>query len=312
SRREGKAASWVTNPYIRYYWQGGVELVAMMLDYFAFTGDRVFLSDTLLPMADGVLEFYDRHYGRDSAGKLHFEPAQSLETWWVSTNPLPEVAGLRFVLEQLLAIPDSGISGQQRAGWRKLRSELPPLPMRDGMGGRILSPAEKFENNRKNSENPELYAIFPYRIFGAGKPELEMARLSFAGRQTKHAHCWHQDDAQAAYLGLAQQARNLVAQRFARRDAGSRFPGFWGPNNDYTPDFDHGGVGQIALHAMLLQYDGDKIILLPSWPREWDVEFKLRAPKNTTIEGTLRNGKLEQLRVTPAARGKDVVQMEPQ
>jgi hypothetical protein len=33
---------------------------------------------------------------------------------------------------------------------------------------------------------------------------------------------------------------------------------------------------------------------------------------NTLVEGTYRNGKLEKLSVTPAARAKDIVQVEPQ
>ena len=34
-------------------------------------------------------------------------------------------------------------------------------------------------------------------------------------------------------------------------------------------------VAMIALQRMLLQYDGDEIYLLPAWPKDWDVEFKL-------------------------------------
>jgi hypothetical protein len=37
--------------------------------------------------------------------------------------------------------------------------------------------------------------------------------------------------------------------------------------------------------------------------------FKLHAPYNTVIEGTIRNGKIEQLKVTPASRKKDVTIM---
>ncbi|MCB7130139.1 MAG: hypothetical protein J3T61_11445, partial [Candidatus Brocadiales bacterium] len=59
--------------------------------------------------------------------------------------------------------------------------------------------------------------------------------------------------------------------------------------------------------AMLLQYDDEKILLAPTWPKEWDVDFKLHAPLSTTVEGTYRNGKIERLKVTPESRAKDVV-----
>jgi hypothetical protein len=57
---------------------------------------------------------------------------------------------------------------------------------------------------------------------------------------------------------------------------------------------------------MLLQSDGEKVFLLPAWPEDWDVEFKLHAPGRTVIEGVYRNGKMESLRVTPKSRRADV------
>ena len=36
-------------------------------------------------------------FSRDANGKIHLDPAQSLETWHSAVNPLPEIAGLRFL-----------------------------------------------------------------------------------------------------------------------------------------------------------------------------------------------------------------------
>lgn len=58
---------------------------------------------------------------------------------------------------------------------------------------------------------------------------------------------------------------------------------------------------------MLLQCDGSKIRILPAWPRQWDVSFKLRATDNTVVQCVYRAGKIESLEVTPVERGKDVV-----
>jgi hypothetical protein len=57
---------------------------------------------------------------------------------------------------------------------------------------------------------------------------------------------------------------------------------------------------------MLMQCDGDDILLFPAWPSEWDVDFKLHAPKNTTVEGCLRGGTLTGLRVSPQDRRNDI------
>ena len=53
--------------------------------------------------------------------------------------------------------------------------------------------------------------------------------------------------------------------------------------------------------------DGDTIRLAPAWPKDWNASSKLHAPKNTTVEGRVKNGKLADLKVTPASRLKDMV-----
>ena len=157
-----------------------------------------------------------------------------------------------------------------------------------------------------------MYAIFPYRLYGVGRPDLDVARRSFEARAVKGSVGWQQDPVQAALLGLADQAARLTAARFSTKDPGSRFPAFWGPNFDWTPDQCHGGNAMLGLQAMVEQPWGGKIHLLPAWPKGWDVEFKLRAPRNTTVEGIFRNGRWEKLVVTPEARAADVVKCDAQ
>ena len=86
-----------------------------------------------------------------------------------------------------------------------------------------------------------------------------------------------------------------------------RWPATWGPNFDWLPDQDHGGNLLETTQFMLLQSDGDVIRLLPAWPKDWDVQFKLHAPHRTTVECVYRGGKIERLRVEPESRRKDVV-----
>ena len=63
----------------------------------------------------------------------------------------------------------------------------------------------------------------------------------------------------------------------------------------------------IGLQDMLMQTDGDTIYLLPAWPADWDVDFKLHAPFDTIVEGTYRNGALKTLAVSPKSRETDIV-----
>ncbi len=53
-----------------------------------------------------------------------------------------------------------------------------------------------------------------------------------------------------------------------------------------------------------------KIRLLPAWPKDWDVEFKLHAPYKTVVEGTFLSGKVTRLNVTPHERQNDIIIMD--
>jgi hypothetical protein len=308
--RRGKALFPCDNEYIRYHWSGGLELTALMADHWLHTQDRKLLVETLLPLADALVSFFDQHYPRDASGKLRLEPAQSLETWWDCVNPLPEIAGLHFVLDKLLAMPVKDVGAIRRAVWKRLQTELPPVPVRTVEGKRVLAPADKTGRN-SNMENPELYAVFPFRLYGVSKPDLAMARETYARRLHPGNRGWQQDETQAAYLGLANDAARAVLDRFATKHDASRFPAFWGPNFDWVPDQDHGSNGVMALQTMLMQCEGRRILLMPAWPRGWDVEFKLHAPYRTTVEGAYRDGRIQRLRVTPAERRKDVTVLSP-
>ena len=68
----------------------------------------------------------------------------------------------------------------------------------------------------------------------------------------------------------------------------------------------------MAMQAMLVQTDAGRIHVLPAWPKDWDVEFKLRAPRNTIVEGAVRSGNLLDIKVSPEARQKDLVIHAPE
>jgi hypothetical protein len=62
-----------------------------------------------------------------------------------------------------------------------------------------------------------------------------------------------------------------------------------------------------AVQSMLLQSGGRKIFLLPAWPKDWEVTFKLHAPFRTVVECEYRHGQIQSLKVTPETRRADVV-----
>lgn len=296
----------------KYEWVGGLELLWLMLTCYDYAPDDAFLNETLLPAADAILAFFDRYYKTGEDGKLAMTPSQALETWWVCTNPMPEIAGLTAVTARLLALDPAKIGEERRAAWTALAAKIPPIPTRvdSETGSTLLAAAASFAE-KNNMENPELYAVFPFRLFASDRPNADWALAALDQRETHGPKGWQQDELFLSTLGRSAEARRLLVERARTKNADSRFPIFWGPNYDWVPDQDHGSVLTAALQNMLIQCDGDKIYLLPAFPDEWDVEFKLHAPKNTVITGKTLRGKITQLTVTPSERAKDVIVAKP-
>ena len=333
------------NEYVRWLWHGGLELTAKMLDYCEATGDEAFLRETVLPLAEGVITFYDQHWKRDDKGKIRMDPACALESAHEAVNPMPEIAGLRYVLPRLLALSEKTTTPAQRAAWKKTLADVPEIPlatlkdaatpeqlavwklppaerpevrMKDDADKKILVAAEVIKT-WQGDEIPDLYAVFPYRLYAFDSKDADI------GRRTVERWCptvprngvpwegrvggWRLQAVQVAYVGKAEQAARLVTSSFASHEPYSRFPAFWGPNQVGQLDQSHGGVTMTALQAMLMQVVGKKIYLFPAWPKDWDVNFKLHALYNTTVEGELRGGKVVSLKVTPKSREADVINM---
>ncbi len=314
----------VQSRYMRYHTQGAIEVVAQMLDEYDVTQDAGFARADIVPFADAILTYYDRHWQRGEDGKILFSPTQSLETYQLdAVNPTPDIAGLKDVVPRLLDLPAGLVSSQQRQAWSKLLADLPPIAtgrthdgkiprngVSDSDGKRIILPAEKYGPTR-NVENPELYVAFPYRLYGVGKPDLQLARDTFAARLFPQDTCWGQDGPQAAVLGLTAAAKKTAIDEFTAY-GNERFKWFWRPGHDWIPDLDNGGTGMITLQLMLMQTDGKRIQLLPAWPSDWTANFKLHAPDRTTVEGHVENGKITHIEVSPHDRARDVVVVTPE
>jgi len=313
----------LTSPWMRYHTQGAIEVIAQMLDQYDITQDAEFAHKKIVPFAEAVLAYYDRHWPRGADGKIRFSPTQSIETYQLdAVNPTPDIAAMEDVLPRLLALPGAMTSTQQRGAWKRLLADLPPiatgrthngklpqLAKSDPEGTPTILPAEQYGPTR-NVENPQLYVAFPYRLYGMGKPDLGLARDTFAARLFPFDRCWGQDGPQAAVLGLTETAKKAAIDEFT--DYGDeRFQWFWKPGGDWIPDLDDGGTGMMTLQLMLMQTDGKRIQLLPAWPSDWTADFKLHAPYRTTVEGHVENGKITHLKVVPQERARDVVIVAP-
>lgn len=298
--------------YHNYYFTSGLEITAMMLDYVNYTGDADFRDRVLVPFAREVLLFFDQHYPRGADGKIRLDPAQVVETWWIAVNPAPDVAGLQFCLDELVAMKAGTAEDQGR--WRRFRAEIPEVFLQTIEGRQAIAPAEKWEK-KHNAENGELYPVFPFRCFGLALGTGDIVAWTMKYRSCKDAFgcaCWTQDQIHWAYAGDAAEAAEGLVRRFRIATPVCRFPLYGREGPDSCPDFDHFGAGSVAVQRMLVQEAGDKILLLPAWPADWDADFKLHLMRRTVLTGTVKDGKLVAWDIQPASRKKDVVVCPPQ
>lgn len=304
--------------YMKWHTQGALEIVYEMLDYYDNTQDAAFLKEKLLPFAEAILTYYNEHWKRGADGKILFDPHQSIEMYQTGVvNPTPDIAGLRALTERLMRI--KGAQGIFPL-CQTLQKDLPRIPLGTTQGGklplradagdkdgkRIILPAEVY-GDPSNGENPELYAVFPYRNYCVGKPDLQLALNTFEARRYPFDNCWGQDGMEAALLGITDVAKRAALHAFTTYNQQQKFPWFWAKVADYAPDMDNGGTAMMTLQLMLMQTDGKTIRLIPAWPEDWTADFKLHAPYSTTVEAHVEKGKITRLKVTPKSREKDVI-----
>ncbi|MEI8006442.1 MAG: DUF5703 domain-containing protein [Bacteroidota bacterium] len=303
---------WVSDEY-----DNALEFAFMVLEYQRFSAEDI---SGYLPFVASCVRFYDEHYqywakrlyGKplDAKGKLILYPSTALETYKIALNPTPVIAALRSVLTSLLALPVCYGSPEQRKYWKELLERVPEIPFRTMKGKTVIAPAESWEFIN-NIELPQLYPVFPYGLFGIAKPlSREAVDTWYSGADNGNQYgyiSWHQDAIFCARLGLWEEAKDLIVKKLD--DGPLRFPAFWGPGHDWTPDHNWGGSGMIALQECLLQTIDSLLYVMPTWPPEWNVDFKLHAPEKTTVEATAQGRKLMKMKVVPAARKSDVIMM---
>ena len=285
------------NAWLEYEWDTCLEFCMMALEAHRYSGMDI---EDYMPMIRSCLRFFDEHYQYlanqrgakrlDGNGKLVLYPGSGGETFKGAYNSTSTIAALRTVAE---AVGDTA-----------LLRRLPDITVRDGM----IQPALHYERVQ-NVETMQLYPVFPWRMYGVGRPGLDIARNTYlndslAVKFRSHVG-WKQDVIWAACLGLTDEAARLLKLKMG--NGPHRFPAFWGPGFDWTPDHNWGGSGMIGMQEMLMQEVDEKIYLFPAWPRDWDVRFKLHASYNTIVEAELKGGKVVQVKVTPSERLKDIV-----
>jgi hypothetical protein len=294
--------------YITYHYQGGLDTLAMMLSYYDYTQDSSFATNYIVPFGTQAIRFFNVHWPKVN-GKLFFYPANACETYWSCTNSTDYISGLMSDLAKLVALPTNFTTPALINEWTNCQASLPALPM--DSNNTYVKPAQTY-GAAENSENPECYCIFPYRLYGIGLSNFNVGLATFTNRTVKtYKSDWGQDVIEEPLVGLIAAAQSNVIYNFSDTDATAKFQAFWTTRNDYLPTQDTGCTAMMGLQYMLVQCYGNQINLLPAWPLTWNVDFKLCAPSNTTVRIKFQSGAICYVDVNPTNRANSLTGPSP-
>lgn len=279
------------NAWLEYQWDTALEFCSMIMQAHKYSGMDIAEYE---PLIRQTLIFFDEHYQYiakklgvkplNADGKLMLYPSSGCETYKMAYNPSSVIAALKTVTEQWIEYKGDSLNN--------FLSRIPPIPLRTIKGDTCIAPAIVWARIQ-NIETPQLYPVFPWRVYGMGRDNLHIARNTYL--KDPHAvemHStkgWKQDNIWAACLGLTDEAFKLNKEKLA--DGPYRFPAFWDPGYDWAPDCNKGGASMIGLQEMLLQEKPDGgLLLFPAWPKNINAKFRLKATGGRTVEAEIKNG----------------------
>ena len=279
------------NAWLEYQWDTALEFCSMIMQAHKYSGMDIAEYE---PLIRQTLIFFDEHYQYiakklgvkplNADGKLMLYPSSGCETYKMAYNPSSVIAALKTVAEQWIEYKGDSLNN--------FLSRIPPIPLRTIEGDTCIAPAIVWARIQ-NIETPQLYPVFPWRVYGMGRENLHIARNTYL--KDPHAvemHStkgWKQDNIWAACLGLTDEAFKLNKEKLA--DGPYRFPAFWDPGYDWAPDCNKGGASMIGLQEMLLQEKPDgELLLFPAWPKNINAKFRLKATDGRTVKAEIKNG----------------------
>jgi len=295
-----------------------IEFAWMALEWTSYSGQDVV---KYLPLIEEVVRFYDEHYRQayrqrtgneyDTAGHLVLFPMNCLELYKDATDPIEVVCGLHRVVDGVLLLPPDRVPPSMRSYFEQLKPRLPEIQFEMRVGKKVLKPAKDYDATTplNKTEFPEMYAVWPYRLFGVGSrygnaeanntwellPAIRQPAMNFMS--------WQCTPIYAALMGRVADAKRLTIEKLADKNASLRFTAFFGPGHDWIPDHNWGGSAMVGLQSMLVAPADEGLCLLPAWPEDWDVDFQLHLPHQGLVRAQVRQGDIRRMTVTKTDGG---------
>ena len=285
------------------YWvMGAAWLCTHQWTHYLYTKDKEFLKENFHIMREAALFFLD--YMIEVDGHLMTCPSVSPENSYVLPNGEKGANGVGVTMDNQIirdlfnqcieAAEVLGVDDELNGQIKKAVDRL--LPTTIGADGRILEWREDYKEFEPGHRHiSHLYGLHPSaQITMDGTPELAAAarktlegRLSHGGGHTGWSRAWIINhyaklwDGDAAYDNLC------------RLFASSTYQNLFDKHPPFQIDGNFGATAAIA--EMLVQSNGNRIVLIPALPKQWKSGhiYGVRVVGNAAVDISWENGELK-------------------
>ena len=256
---DGNARGTVNSDFVNDIYSSGTEAAYNMYLQYRYTNDTTYLRDVAYPYMREALRFYQNRFQLIN-GRYQMVSSNAHETYWDVRNAITDLAAVRLLAPLTIQVSTQlGLDAGLRAGWQSFVDNMWPYQVSNN----AWLPHDPPTAQQRNGENVSAELIWPYDRTGIGAPDQSIATQTWNVRPNPYSNVWANDAAQAARLGLGNQAYDgmkLMLQRY------QNYPN--GMTNNTNGVFEYLGIHLVAMNEALMQSHNDKIRVFPAIPSD--------------------------------------------
>jgi hypothetical protein len=281
-------ARWTTSStYTDNIYSTGQEEAMYMYLRFKYTNDSTFLKDTAYPYMRGAAMFYAAKLSLDpTLHQYYMASSNDHETYWNVKNAITDLSAVRALFPAAIQVAKTlNVDPDLQVRWKNVLDSLVPYKTQVTNGVTVYTLYDPPTITSMNVENVGCEMIWPYSLTGIGKPDYQTALNTFNNRPFQYGASIMPDAAQAARLGLGDNAYNGIKTYLKSQSTPNGLGGF----------FDWMGLHAVYINESILQSYDDTIRVFAALPSDagFVSKFTLLAKGGFLVSSEKESGEIK-------------------